>query len=101
MFAYGSWVHVCFSGEMQSSVFLAFYTLFSVIEPSKALSASYFNVQKGMAALGRINEIMDLDIKIHDKADAVSKKVLIQRFNLTMSVFIMLVRNCPSWTRFN
>lgn len=64
-----------FSGEMQSSVFLAFlYAFFSVIEPSKALSASYFNVQKGMAALGRINEIMDLDIKIHDKADAVSKK---------------------------
>lgn len=63
-----------FSGAMQSSVFLAFlYAFFSVIEPSKALSASYFNVQKGMAALSRIQEIMNLDIKIRDADDAIAK----------------------------
>jgi subfamily B ATP-binding cassette protein MsbA len=54
-----------FGGTMEASTFLAFlYAFFSVIEPSKALSASYFNVQKGMAALERILYVMRLDNKM-------------------------------------
>ena len=38
------------------------------------LSASYFNVQKGVAALNRINEILNLDIKIKNDDQAITKK---------------------------
>lgn len=63
-----------FGGKMEASTFLAFlYAFFSVIEPSKALSASYFNVQKGMAALERILYVMKLDNKISEKNNPIRK----------------------------
>ncbi|HRI01443.1 MAG TPA: ABC transporter ATP-binding protein [Saprospiraceae bacterium] len=63
-----------FNNEMQASSFLAFlYAFFSVIEPSKTLSASYFNVQKGIAALRRINEVLDHEVVLTDAVDAVKK----------------------------
>ena len=63
-----------FNNEMQASSFLAFlYAFFSVIEPSKTLSASYFNVQKGIAALRRINEVLDHEVVLTDAVDAVEK----------------------------
>lgn len=62
-----------FSNQIDASSFLAFlYAFFNVIEPSKGLSAAYFNIHKGMAALQRINQILDAPIEIKDKEDAVN-----------------------------
>ncbi|MBK6824124.1 MAG: ABC transporter ATP-binding protein [Saprospiraceae bacterium] len=73
LLSYGA--SLVFSNQIAASTFLAFlYAFFNVIEPSKMLSASYFNVQKGVAALNRINEILNLDIKIKNDDQAITKK---------------------------
>lgn len=64
-----------FANEMSGSVFLAFlYAFFNVIEPSKALSNAYFNIQKGMAAADRINQVLDAEDQITENPNALSKK---------------------------
>ena len=55
------------SGGLTSESFLAFiYAFFTVIEPAKSLSTSSFNVQKGAAALDRINHILHAEETIID-----------------------------------
>ncbi len=62
-------------GELTPSKFIAFlYAFFTVIDPAKSLSQAYYNIQKGTAALERINYMLDADETISDAADAVEKK---------------------------
>ncbi len=47
--------------------FLTFlYAFFSIIAPVKSFSKAYYNVQKGLAASDRIEEILEADISIKD-----------------------------------
>ena len=47
--------------------FLTFlYAFYSVIEPSKSFSTAYYNIQKGMAALTRVNLIINEENSIVD-----------------------------------
>ncbi len=62
-----------FVQQIDASTFLAFlYAFFNVIEPSKGLSSAYFNIHKGMAALDRIEKILNVDISIKDNPKAKS-----------------------------
>jgi len=45
-------------------------TFYTIINPAKALSSAYYNIQKGMASSDRINEVLDADIKIIEAQDA-------------------------------
>ncbi len=57
--------HLVFREEMQPETFFAFlYAFFNVIAPSKAFSSAWYNIQKGLAAVDRVNEIIDNDEKI-------------------------------------
>jgi subfamily B ATP-binding cassette protein MsbA len=48
------------TGAINVASFLAFlYAFFSVIEPSKRLSSAFYSVQKGLAAVERIEAILD------------------------------------------
>ena len=59
------------TGDLSVSSFLAFlYAFFSVIQPSKAFSTAYYNVQKGIGALTRIKEILNVDNPIKDHPQA-------------------------------
>ncbi len=54
-----------FRGELQPETFFAFlYAFFNVIEPSKSFSSAYYNIQKGLAAVDRINEVLDNEEEI-------------------------------------
>lgn len=58
--------------DLRPEEFIAFIIVFSqIIVPAKSLSAAFFNIQKGMASVDRINEILDADEKIMDKPDAI------------------------------
>ena len=49
------------ASEMQAETFFAFiFAFYNVIEPSKTLSTAYYNVQKGMAAMDRINNVISM-----------------------------------------
>lgn len=49
-----------FKGEIMPETFFAFlYAFFNVIAPSKAFSSAYYHIQKGLAAVERVDEVLD------------------------------------------
>lgn len=52
--------NLVFKAEILPETFFAFlYAFFNVIAPSKNFSSAYYNIQKGLAAVDRVNEILD------------------------------------------
>jgi len=70
-------------GEVQkggltvATFFAMLYAFFSMIEPAKKFSSAYYNVQKGMAAVERIESVFNAELKIEERKDA----LLITTFN--------------------
>lgn len=61
--------------DLSSQQFIAYLVIFSqIINPAKAFSQAYYNIQKGIASLDRIHQIFEADIKIYEAADAVEIK---------------------------
>jgi ABC-type multidrug transport system fused ATPase/permease subunit len=49
-----------FRDEIKPETFFAFlYAFFNVIAPSKSFSSAYYHIQKGLAAVDRVNEVID------------------------------------------
>ena len=63
--------HLVFRNEIKPETFFAFlYAFFNVIAPSKAFSSAYYNIQKGLAAVDRVNEIIDNEEEIAQPLNA-------------------------------
>jgi len=70
---YGS--RLVFGGEMEAENFFAFiFAFFNIITPAKSFSNAFYNIQKGLAAVDRIDGIQNASIKIADLPDALSIK---------------------------
>jgi len=70
---YGS--NLVFQNQLMPETFFAFvFAFYNVIEPAKSFSAAYYSIQKGMAALERVDEI--LDIKPDAIASSESKDIV-------------------------
>jgi ABC-type multidrug transport system fused ATPase/permease subunit len=55
------------SGALSPSALIAFvYAFFRVIDPAKSLSASVYNIQKGLASVERVNKILQAENNIVD-----------------------------------
>jgi ABC-type multidrug transport system fused ATPase/permease subunit len=66
---YGS--GLVFSQALSSENFFAFlFAFFNIIAPAKAFSSAYYNIQKGLAAVDRIEAIQFANNTITDAADA-------------------------------
>ncbi|MCB0521577.1 MAG: ABC transporter ATP-binding protein [Lewinellaceae bacterium] len=50
--------------------FAMLYAFFSMIEPAKKFASAFYNVQKGMAAVERIDSVRQADLRIFEKPDA-------------------------------
>ena len=62
--------------KLEPAVFIAFIAIFSqLIPPAKAFSEAYTNVQRGLASVDRINKILDGEITITDKENALPVKI--------------------------
>ncbi|HJW29260.1 MAG TPA: ATP-binding cassette domain-containing protein, partial [Saprospiraceae bacterium] len=60
-----------FKAQIAPETFFAFlYAFFNVIAPSKNFSAAYYNIQKGLAAVERVNEVLDNQEEIPELPDA-------------------------------
>jgi subfamily B ATP-binding cassette protein MsbA len=60
------------NGDLTVPTFFALlYAFFSMIEPAKKFAAAFYNVQKGMAAMERIEKIRQADLKILEKENAI------------------------------
>lgn len=63
---------------LEASTFIGYLGLFyNIINPAKALSTSFSNMQKGSAAIGRIEEILKTPITVDDNVNG----KLLQSFN--------------------
>ena len=55
---------------MEGSAFLTYLALFyNIINPAKSLSTSFSNVQKGSAAMARIDEVLNAPVTVDDNPD--------------------------------
>jgi len=60
-----------FSNELSAPTFFAFlYAFFNIIAPAKSFSSAYFNVQKGLAAVTRIDQVLEIAPAIIKSKDA-------------------------------
>jgi ATP-binding cassette, subfamily B, bacterial MsbA len=60
------------ANQMEAGVFIGFLAIFSqLINPAKAFSTAIYQIQKGMASIERINEVMDSELKIIEKSNAI------------------------------
>ena len=56
------------NGALKPSEFIAYLAIFSqIIPPAKSITSAYYNVQRGMASIDRINKILDAEITIKNK----------------------------------
>jgi subfamily B ATP-binding cassette protein MsbA len=61
------------TSPLSAETFIAFIVIFSqIIQPAKAFSNAFYFIQKGMASLKRIEEVLQEENKITDVANAVS-----------------------------
>jgi len=63
------------AGNMTPDKLIAFLIIFSqIIQPTKNITTAYFSIQKGMASIDRIDQILDAEDKILEKDDALPVK---------------------------
>ena len=59
------------SSNMSPDKLIAFLIVFSqIIQPAKNITTAYFSIQKGMASIDRIDQILDAEEKIVEKENA-------------------------------
>ena len=72
---FGSVIVLSGSSEMTPDELIVFLVVFSqLIQPAKNITTMYFNIQKGMASLERIEYILDAEETIKEKENAVTVK---------------------------
>jgi len=60
------------AGQLTVATFLAFlYAFWMVIEPAKRFSSAIYNIQKGMAAIERVENILDAEVTIEEPVSPV------------------------------
>jgi subfamily B ATP-binding cassette protein MsbA len=60
------------TGNMTPEKLIAFLIVFSqIIQPAKNITTAWFSIQKGMASIDRIDQILDADERIVEKENAV------------------------------
>ncbi len=66
------------TGNMTPEKLIAFLVVFSqIIQPAKNITTAWFSIQKGMASIDRIDQILDAEEKIKEKENAIP----VQGFN--------------------
>jgi subfamily B ATP-binding cassette protein MsbA len=60
-------------GNMGQEKLIAFLIVFSqIIQPAKNITTAWFNIQKGMASIDRIDQILEAEEKITEKENAIA-----------------------------
>lgn len=62
-------------GGMDSDKLIAFLIIFSqIIQPAKNITTAWFSIQKGMASIDRVDQILEAEEKITEKENAIPVK---------------------------
>jgi ATP-binding cassette, subfamily B, bacterial MsbA len=72
---FGSTLALHNTANMTPDKLITFLIVFSqIIPPAKNITTAWFNVQKGLASIDRINQVLDAEEKIFEKENAISVK---------------------------
>ena len=75
LMCYGGNLALKSAGNMTPDKLIAFVIVFSqIIQPAKNITTAWFSIQKGMASIDRIDQILDAEEKITEKEDALEVK---------------------------
>lgn len=59
--------------DFEAEDFIVYIVIFSqLLNPAKSLSTAYYNIQKGAASTERIDEVLQAELRIHEKPNAAS-----------------------------
>jgi subfamily B ATP-binding cassette protein MsbA len=73
---------IVFSGEISGELLIGYLVVFSqIIQPAKQFSDAIFKVNKGMASLERIREVLHAEETVLDKSDAVELSTFSERIS--------------------
>lgn len=68
---YGGTLVLGSRGHLTSQELITYLVIFSqIINPAKAFTTAYYNIQKGLAATDRINKVLDAEITIQNHPEA-------------------------------
>jgi len=68
---YGGYLIFSKHDGLEGAIFMTYLGMFyNIISPAKNLSNSFYNIQKGSAAIGRIEEVLNADVIIEDLPNA-------------------------------
>ncbi|MFW5792747.1 MAG: ABC transporter ATP-binding protein [Bacteroidota bacterium] len=68
---YGATMVLGESGSLSSQAFIGYLLIFSqILNPAKSFSQAYYNIQRGLASAERTEEILEANISITEKPDA-------------------------------
>jgi len=60
-----------FDGHLAAETFLTFiFAFYNVIDPAKSLTKAIYNIQKGVAAMERVEQVLDAEVSIREKPNA-------------------------------
>ncbi len=72
---YGATLVLAEASDLNSQEFIGYLMLFYlIIAPSKSFSTAMYNVQKGLASVERVQDVLDARNNIKDKPDAIAIK---------------------------
>jgi subfamily B ATP-binding cassette protein MsbA len=72
---FGSTLALKGAGNMGQENLIAFLVVFSqIIQPAKNITTAWFSIQKGMASIDRIDQILEAEEKIKEKKNAIPVK---------------------------
>jgi subfamily B ATP-binding cassette protein MsbA len=61
------------SGSMTPANLIVYLVVFSqIIQPAKNITTAYFAIQKGMASIDRIDQVLDAEETITEKENAIA-----------------------------
>ena len=67
-------------GALNFEEFIAYLGFFfMIIQPAKAFSTAFYSIQKGLAAMTRIDKVLKADVAIKDKPDAIADVELMDK----------------------
>ncbi|MGB3799906.1 MAG: ABC transporter ATP-binding protein, partial [Lewinella sp.] len=59
-----------FAGTMEAGTFIAFiFAFYMVIDPAKNFSKAWYNVQKGLGALERVEDVLDVPVGVEERGE--------------------------------
>ena len=87
------------AGDLSPETFIGFMLIFSqILNPAKSFSTAYYNIQKGLASVERINQVLDAPITVEESpaaqtVEAFQKEIVFRNVSFQYSTGEQVLHN--------